>query len=131
MPHDRPEQRQEFASILSQKLAVIADEISALEKQFGKVIYAREVPEYRSNMMPGIPLQPSYMNQCQTAAFGGWQPQPIMTQSYPGFPGNPTGTAVAVAATSGFDADEEEEEDLRRYEQRIQAVHDRSSKFRK
>ena len=129
MPHDRPEQRQEFASILCQKLAVIAEEISLLEKQYGKVVYAREVPEYRSNMMPGIPLQPPYMNQSSAIAFdGGWQPQSIMTQSFPGFSGNMTGTAVAVAATSGFDADEEDE-DLTRYEQRLQQTHDRSSKL--
>ncbi|KAE9552625.1 hypothetical protein FO519_004173 [Halicephalobus sp. NKZ332] len=128
MPHDRPEQRQEFASILTQKLTTIAEEIVFLEKQYGKVIYAREIPEYRSDMPPSnVPIQPSYMNQSQAVAFGGgWQHPLIMTQSFPGFSGNPTGTAVAVAATSGFDADEEEE-DLSRYEQRIQTVHDRSN----
>uniref|UniRef100_A0AC34QS64 DIX domain-containing protein n=1 Tax=Panagrolaimus sp. JU765 TaxID=591449 RepID=A0AC34QS64_9BILA len=120
MPHDRPEQRQEFASLLSQKLSEIAEEIAVLERHHGKTIYAREVVEYRNLAID----QPTF-NQ---PAFGGpgWHPQTGMANSFHGFNTAHSGTQVAVAATSGFDADEEDE-DLARYEQRLQQFRDRSN----
>uniref|UniRef100_A0A914YBP2 RGS domain-containing protein n=1 Tax=Panagrolaimus superbus TaxID=310955 RepID=A0A914YBP2_9BILA len=141
MPHDRPEQRIEFANILTQKLSAIVDEIATLERHFNKVIYARELPEYRQKVAQSFnQQQPSYVNQPQMAppsAFTMWGQQPLLQQQHSALQqsqhfqtfGPPPQGAKSIAeatvgATSGFDADEE---DIDYYESKIRG-NDRSSK---
>ena len=137
MRHDRPEQRLEFANLLTQKLSAIADEISILERQFGKVIYAREIPEYRQQLENSFTQsqthnQPPYANQKQATApaFAMWsqpplqQPQPSMFHSF-GPPMASSTTAATVAATSGFEPDDEDD-DVNEFERRL---HQRSSEL--
>uniref|UniRef100_A0AC34FQC4 DIX domain-containing protein n=1 Tax=Panagrolaimus sp. ES5 TaxID=591445 RepID=A0AC34FQC4_9BILA len=148
MPHDRPEQRIEFANILTQKLSAIADEIATLERHFNKIIFARELPEYRQKVAQSFnqqlqqQQQPSYVNQPQMAppsAFTMWGQQPLsiqqqqqhsvlqQSQHFQTFGPPPQGAKsiaeATVGATSGFDADEE---DIDYYESKIRG-NDRSN----
>jgi hypothetical protein len=145
MPHDRPEQRAEFANILTQKLSAIADEIAILERHFNKIIYAREIAEYRQQYTQlhsqtasfNSQQQPSYVNQAQmsTSTFGMWgqppstllqqaTPQPFNAFAPPLVASSTTGAVVGgQQSTSGFDADEE---DIEYYEKKIR-INDRSN----
>lgn len=140
MPHDRPEQRIEFANILTQKLSAIADEIAILERHFDKQIFAREIPEYRQKILQSQSFhqqqqQPSYINQPQMAsnpsAFKMWEQSSVLQQQQLPLQFQTSSSQAAksiaeatICATSGFDADEE---DIDYYESKIRG-NDRSSK---
>uniref|UniRef100_A0AC35FIC9 DIX domain-containing protein n=1 Tax=Panagrolaimus sp. PS1159 TaxID=55785 RepID=A0AC35FIC9_9BILA len=142
MPHDRPEQRIEFANILTQKLSAIADEIAILERHFDKQIFAREIPEYRQKILQSQSFhqqqqqqqQPSYINQPQMAsnpsAFKMWGQSSILQQQQLPLQFQTSSSQAAksiaeatICATSGFDADEE---DIDYYESKIRG-NDRSN----
>uniref|UniRef100_A0A7E4VWL9 RGS domain-containing protein n=1 Tax=Panagrellus redivivus TaxID=6233 RepID=A0A7E4VWL9_PANRE len=132
MPHERPEQRVEFANILTEKLNVIAEEIARLERQHGVIVYARQIPEYqqREQGFTAQPISVPYMNpalQNPTMVSDTlWQPgnmypsafapPPVMATSVP---------PLSMAATSGYDAYDEDDEDLTKYEQKLRKQNNR------